>query len=245
MKTIPGIRDLATVASYPQLRQMVQRARAAGLETLLDYQRLALLAAAARRCRALEGDAIECGSYRGGGAALIGQMLEGTGKTVHVCDSFEGLPAPGEQDNFHHEGDFNDTSAARVRDGLKALGVRAELHVGFFDRTLPALADRRFAFAHIDVDLYRSVRECLEFCYPRMAAGAIMIFDDYAAPTCHGAKAAVDEFFADKVERVVCLSEPAHAVRVGDAGATLRDDLRREVGGMLALPFVGATFLRG
>jgi O-methyltransferase len=245
MKTIPGIRDLATVASYPRLRQMVQRSRAAGLETLLDYQRLALLAAAVRLCRDLEGDAVECGSYRGGGAALIGQVLEGTGKTVHVCDSFEGLPAPGEKDNFHHEGDFNDTSAARVRDGLRSLGISAELHVGFFDQTLPALAGHRFAFAHIDVDLYSSVRECLEFCYPRMSAGGIMIFDDYAAPTCHGAKAAVDEFFAERPERVVCLSEPAHAVRVGDASGSLRDDLRREVGGMLALPLVGESLLRG
>lgn len=244
MRPLPNIRDLATVAGYPDLRRMVHRARAAGLETLLDYQRLAMLAAAVRRGRELEGDMIECGSYRGGSAALIGMLLEGTGKTLHVCDSFEGLPAPTARDNFHREGDFNDTSAERVRRGLESLGVPARVHVGFFDKTFPALEDRRFAFAHIDVDLYQSVRDCLEFCHPRMTEGAVMIFDDYGAKSCEGAKEAVDEFFADRPERVSHLTGDAHGVVVGSPRADLRDVLRRSVGWTLALPVVGDALLR-
>jgi len=242
--TLPPLRDLATIIGAPRLRHMVRRARAKGLDTLLDYQRLALLMSAVGHCKTLTGDVIEFGSYRGGSAAVIGQVLRGSGKTLHVCDSFQGLPAPSDKDNYHQAGDFNDTSAERVMIGLEQLGVSAVMHVGFFKDVLSSMGDLRFAFAHIDVDLYESVTECLEYCYPRMTAGGIMIFDDYGEPTCVGAKSAVDEFFANRLEKVTRLSWPAHGVQVQTPREDLLSMLRHEAGWTLGLPVVGARILR-
>lgn len=244
--TIPPLRDLVTIIGAPELRRMVRTAHAEGLETLLDYQRLALLVSAVRECQPLPGDVIEFGSYRGGSAAVIGQVLRGSGKTLHVCDSFEGLPAPTAEDNYHQTADFNDTSAGRVQAGLARLGIPAQMHVGFFSDVLPSMGDLRFAFAHIDVDLYESVMTCVEYCYPRMAAGGIIIFDDYSAPTCEGAKRAVDEFFANRPDEVMRLSAPAYGVQVHGTspGGNLLRTLRRGAGWTIALPGLGGRILR-
>ena len=236
--------ELLTIVGFPRLRRLYLKARRAGLETLLDYQRLALLSAAVDYTRGLEGDVIECGTYRGGSAAIIGQMLRGTDKFLHLCDSFKGLPEPGCHDNYHLGGDFHETSAALVERGLRLLDVPSKLHVGFFETTLPALAHLRFALAHIDVDLYSSVKISLEFCYPRMSTGGIIIFDDYGAPTCLGAKRAVDEFFAARPEKPTPLSRPAYAVCVGRDRPSVFEMLRPRAGWLSALPVLGAAVYR-
>ncbi len=51
------------------------------------------------------------------------------------------------------------------------------------------------------IRIYRSVRDCCEFFYPRMETGGVMLFDDYGKFTCLGAKLAVDEYFTDKPEK--------------------------------------------
>jgi hypothetical protein len=80
-----------------------------------------------------------------------------------------------------------------------------ELVPGYFADTLTTTADRRFAFAHLDCDLYSSYRECLEFFHPRLEPGAIVVFDEYNDPPWPGCNRAVDEFLADKPERVECI----------------------------------------
>ena len=41
-------------------------------------------------------------------------------------------------------------------------------------------------WAHIDVDIYQSVRDCISFIYPRLSPGGFMIFDDYGFPKLPG-----------------------------------------------------------
>lgn len=51
---------------------------------------------------------------------------------------------------------------------------------------------------HLDVDTYISYKNCLEFIYPLVINGGIILFDDYGSPTCEGATLACNEFFKDK-----------------------------------------------
>lgn len=215
------LKDLAVFTSFPNLRRDVHRSRALGLETLLDYKRLGMLRAAISYTSDIEGDVIEFGTFRGGSAGVIIQNL-GEDKKLHVCDSFVGMPDVSSEDNFHQKGDFAGTNVHKVNRGLSSLSPRFEIHEGFFDQTIKQLEDRipfKISFAHIDVDLYESVLACLAFCYPRMSDGGIIIFDDYGAKTCLGAKKAVDEFFAHKIETVVSLSQPAHGCIIGGGNA--------------------------
>ena len=211
------IRDVAVWLNFPKLRGNLHRSIDAGLRTLLDYQRLAMLTAALRATKELHGDVIEFGTFQGGSAGVMLQEMPSS-KTLHICDSFEGMPDVAPEDNFHQKGDFAATSKETVESGLLKLGTNFTVHAGFFDKTIEDLEhDRslRFSFAHIDVDLYQSVKDCLEFCYPRMVDGGIIILDDYGAPTCLGAKQAADEFFDSKPEKIVTLSQPAHGCVVG------------------------------
>lgn len=219
------IRDAAVWMSFPQLRGQLHNAKRAGLESLLDYQRLAMIVAAVRLTNAIEGDVIEFGTFRGGTAGVILQNLAPQ-KILHICDSFTGMPPVAAEDNYHQEGDFAKTGHAQVIRGLAELGTHFKAHVGFFSETIPEMEKKgpdTIAFAHIDADLYQSVLDALEFCYPRMVRGGVMILDDYAAPSCLGAKQAADEFFSGKSEHIVPLSQPSHGCLVGggDLFATL------------------------
>jgi O-methyltransferase len=71
---------------------------------------------------------------------------------------------------------------------------------GFIPATFAGMENSRFALAHIDVDIYRSILDCCEFIYPRMAFGGIMVFDDYGFPSSPGARAAVDDYFRSRNE---------------------------------------------
>jgi len=49
-------------------------------------------------------------------------------------------------------------------------------------------------FVHIDVDLYQPTLAALEYFYPRLAAGGIIVCDDYGSLSFPGAYKAVEEF---------------------------------------------------
>ncbi len=61
------------------------------------------------------------------------------------------------------------------------------------------------SFVHIDIDLYRPTRDSLEFFYPRMNDGGIIIVDDFALCACPGATRAVEEVLSGKPEQMISL----------------------------------------
>ena len=62
-------------------------------------------------------------------------------------------------------------------------------------------------FVHIDVDLYEPTRDSIEFFYPRLAPGAVVLCDDFGMPTCPGATKAIEEFLRDKPEKMLFLPD--------------------------------------
>ncbi len=167
--------------------------------TLLDIRRCYILYQLTRHVRCLEGDAPEIGVYRGGTAKLIFVTLSDVPKTLHLFDTFSGMPDTDCHKDLHRKGDFSDTSLERVKAFLSDC-PNVQLYPGLFPETAADIVHRRFCLVHIDVDIYKSVKDCCAFFYDRMTRGGIMIFDDYGFITCPGAKLAVDEFFADKPE---------------------------------------------
>jgi O-methyltransferase len=156
---------------------------------------------------ATPGEVAEFGVWRGGTALLLRDHLvtQAQNRTLHLFDSFAGLPeANPAKDNHHREGDLADTSEAAVRKLLGFAGV--VIHAGRFEKTVAAVSDGRFCFAHIDADLYSSVLFASNFIYPRLNPGGVIVYDDYGFRTCAGAKAAVDEYFAQLPIRPIYLT---------------------------------------
>src|SRR5690348_7825476 len=226
---------------HPRFAKCLDAVRTAGFQSLLEEGRLLALTelsiAAATRA---EGELIELGVYKGGAAAAVGWRLLDAGlvRPFHLCDTFRGLPKPLEWE-LHEESDFDDTNletvSRRLHDFLT--GFPFEFHEGLFSEVLPGLVDKRFCFAHVDADLYLSVRQACEFAYPRMSPNGIIVFDDYGAPTCPGAKTAVDEFFADKMERPSHIARCAFGVVMGHHSFDFQRFLRRRT----FLPSVGGA----
>jgi hypothetical protein len=156
----------------------------------------------------LPGDTVECGVYRGATSYLICNAVRDDGepdKRHHLFDSFAGLSEPGERDGEHWTaGDL----ACSEEDVLKSLDEFHRFvvsHRGWIPERFDEVADRTFCFVHVDVDLYQPTRDCLEFFYPRLDEGGILVCDDYGFTTCPGVTEAVDAFLANKPEDILSL----------------------------------------
>lgn len=186
------------------------RASTVKANTGLTPQSLYTLHHFLRQCADIEGDVIECGVWRGGSASLLRKIIldGGMDKRLYLFDSFEGMAAIDAERDRHDIGDFRDTSLDHVKavvtggssggDDPKGIAV---FRKGWIPDTFAGLEDIRVCFAHIDLDLYQSILDALEFVYPRLSSRGIIIFDDYGFASCPGARKAVDEFFRDKPEK--------------------------------------------
>lgn len=171
----------------------------------LNTDRKWMVAQLARLARAVPGDTAECGVFRGASSWLICRSNQGTGKTHHVFDSFEGLSEPGAGDGSHWRKGNLSFPEQGVREALKDF-PDVRYWKGWIPARFDEVADRAFSFVHIDVDLEAPTRDSLAFFYPRLSEGAVMVCDDYGFTSCPGATRACDEFLRDKPEKMLSLS---------------------------------------
>lgn len=152
-----------------------------------------------RSVRKLEGDIAELGVAYGGSAMLLSKICPD--KTIHLFDTFQGLPTPGKSDPLFKQGEFS-SSLPYVKGVLN--GKKCIFHEGYFPETASPVSGHVFSLVHLDADLYQSTLDGLAFFYPRMVVGGCIVGHDYAL--AKGVRDAFDEFFADKRESVVELS---------------------------------------
>src|SRR5262249_47471175 len=137
-------------------------------------------------------------------------------KTLYLCDTFTGVPKAGEKDQTYTGGEHADTSVDHVTALLERCGVsNFQILTGIFpDETASALpADVQFSFVHIDVDVYRSGKDVLEYVWDRMPVGGVVIFDDYGFPTANGITILVNEYRAAN-DRIILHNLNGHGIMV-------------------------------
>ena len=161
--------------------------------TLVSLDRCWVLYTLARQCLKLGGGVWECGVYKGGTARMLAQLIAdhnlGPGTTLHLFDTFQGMPSTDPDKDWHAPGDFADTSAEAVSEFVGHPNL-VELRPGLVPQTFAGLESAKVCFAHVDVDIYQSVLDCCEFIVPRLKVGGIVVFDDYGFPSCPGARSA-------------------------------------------------------
>lgn len=151
----------------------------------------------------IPGDTAETGVYNGASSWFICEARKEQGGTHWAFDSFEGLPEPAAVDGtFWQESDL-----AVPEQAARALlaPYRSEVLKGWIPQVLTEAESRigTLAFAHIDVDLYEPTRDSIEFLYPRVVSGGIIVCDDYGSVACPGATRAIDEYMAGQPEPVL------------------------------------------
>ncbi len=174
--------------------------------TLVSPDRCYILERLLLHTATVPGDVIECGVYKGGTAKLLAQTMHrrGSEKKLYLYDTFEGMPdTDAKKDNHHKKGDFADTSLEAVV-SLIGPNSQVEYRKGFIPDTFSE-SPLMISFAHVDVDIYKSVIDCCDYIWPRLSQGGAMVFDDYGFDTCKGALDAVNDFFAKTTAFPICL----------------------------------------
>jgi len=162
-----------------------------------------------RLVQSMEGCIAECGTFKGLGSFMFCHTLRESdprfdGSGFHIFDSFEGLSNPTEQDHVPDAGAGSQGAAYmgagsfqagldHVRNALSEFpGI--EFHKGWIPASFKSLPEREYRFVHIDVDLYEPTRDSLEYFYPRLCEGGVIVCDDYAHLHWPGATKALDEY---------------------------------------------------
>lgn len=157
----------------------------------------------------LEGAIAECGCFKGLSSLLMLNCIKNrnysyVGQDFYIYDSFEGLSEPSEEDKISNENQSNlnlrntnlskqgmfSADEGQVRQTMREFpGVT--LKKGWIPGSLKDEKKRKYRFVHVDVDLYDPTHGALEYFWPLMVEGGIIICDDYNWP---GARRAVIEF---------------------------------------------------
>lgn len=168
----------------------------------MSFNELIQLYMAVKSVENVEGDIAEVGVFMGGSAKIIGESKGN--KHLHLFDTFEGLPEVEEidADNFH-QGQYR-SDYERTVEYLKEY-ENVHFYVGLFPETAGPVEDKKFSLVHLDVDTFRSTKDCLDFFYPRINCGGILLSHDFGF--ARGVRKAVDDFFCKKPETVIRLSE--------------------------------------
>ena len=158
---------------------------------------------------AVPGARAECGAYRGATALLLCHARRSRepgyrGEDFYLIDSFSGtsasvtndlIPVRGPDGRLRMEAFFpagkSDTSPEEVR-GYFGDFPHAAVCPGWIPAVFSSLPDRDWAFVHLDLTLFEPTLASLEYFYPRLNAGGVIVCD--GSIFCPGAQKAWDEF---------------------------------------------------
>lgn len=136
----------------------------------------------------LEGDIVECGVWRGGMSLYLTKLFPD--KKVWLVDSFEGFP---DLNDMKYKADWDPhkkgtpirenllgISVEEVESVFKEFGETATCIKGNVSDTLkPEVCPiEKIALLRVDVDSYSGTLEVLEYLYPKVVKGGMIILDD-------------------------------------------------------------------
>ena len=187
-----------------------------GTLSLVDRFRMVVLAGLLRSTARVPGEVWELGVYRGGTAALMRNILaaEPAPPMLRLFDTFAGMPATDPAHDLHAQGDFADVSLDAVR-ALVGADSFIDYRAGLVPATFRGTEHATLRFCHVDLDIYAPIAAALEFIYPRLSAGGVLLCDDYGFATCPGARSAVDVYCkANNIPSVVLPTGQALLLRM-------------------------------
>lgn len=162
-----------------------------------------------------EGSIIEIGVWRGGTGAIIAKQAKRCNieEEVFLCDTFSGCVKAGTNDSAYIGGEHSDTSEQTVKDLFQQLNIdNVSILTGIFpDNTGSVVEDKKFRFCHIDVDIYQSAKDIVDWIWDKMVPGGIFVYDDYGFMGCDGITKYVDEQMKLK-DRLVIYNLNGHAI---------------------------------
>ncbi|BAY23564.1 macrocin-O-methyltransferase domain-containing protein [Calothrix sp. NIES-2100] len=178
--------------------------------TLLGEIRLFSLYSLAKKIclEDIPGNFVECGSYKGGAAALLASVIKRYSlrpRRLYACDTFEGMPEPTEVDisngiSANLTGFGVGTLKAPIRENIQSICQLLKVQdivvpvKGLFAQTLPQYKSEigNIAFLHADGDWYESTMDIFNTLYDSIVPNGMIQVDDYGH--WDGCKKALHDF---------------------------------------------------
>jgi O-methyltransferase len=193
------IAPYATYAPWNQNEEFCKLTHVIVEYTLVDmYRQWELWKLVEQVSKLSSGDILEVGTYKGGTGTMIAKQASVScpEAKVYLCDTFQGIVKCGENEistrvNGQHVADIEDV----VELILKMSLTNIEILTGIFPEDTQHLIpqDTVFRLCHIDVDVYQSAKDIMDWVWPRLLVHGIVVFDDYGFTNCDGITKLVEE----------------------------------------------------
>lgn len=130
----------------------------------------------------VQGDIVECGTWKGGCATNLSLVCKIVGRKLKIYDSFEGLPEgmPGDREAVSYKkGDY----CGMLEEVKKNISRHGDIECcefikGWFDDTLPSM-DSPVLLAFLDVDFEASLDTCVRNIWPNLVDCGYVFIDEY------------------------------------------------------------------
>lgn len=175
-----------------------------GVDPKMEWRAHVALWAAAAALRA-EGDFVECGVNAGFVSSAIMQALDwrNTGRKFYLIDTFSG-PVLSQYSAAEVKRGRMETAQAALAAGAYVTDVErvranfaewpnAVIVEGAVPDILEKVEAGRVAFLHLDMNCALPERRALEYFWPRLSPGGIVLFDDYTYFGHESQTEAIDE----------------------------------------------------
>jgi len=185
--------------------------------TMVDKSRIAELSNSLDNVikNRIEGDFVECGTWRGGLAALMVDKIKSNSveKQLWIYDTFQGMVEPSTADGNTAIDEFNSKKISNsdysnwcratldlVKNTISQVDENFDEYtkfiVGKVEDTLLEKQNipNKISILRLDTDWYESTKIEFEVLYPLVCVGGIIIVDDYS--TWQGSNKATEEFLS-------------------------------------------------
>lgn len=167
--------------------------------------------------KGLAGNVAECGVNRGEFSYFINKFFPD--RELYLFDTFDGFA----EKDLNTETDIvgNDQIEGKISSGegfkLSNLEMvknrmthlqQCKFYVGHFPDTAQGIDDE-FCFVNLDMDLYKPTLDGLEFFFPKMADGEVILIHDYFSTKWSGVAKAIEDFEKNTTEKL-------HKFPIGD-----------------------------
>ena len=152
---------------------------------------------------------IECGCWKGHSSYCVSLILQkyNFNKKFIIFDSFEGGLSNKDPLDVNNKRFIQNKSnrnnqikyfSSSYEEVLALLNPYKfiEINKSWIPKKFELIKDLKFSFIHIDLDLYKPTLETLNFFYPKLVDGGVIICEDYNCSDFPGAKIAIDDFLS-------------------------------------------------
>jgi hypothetical protein len=161
---------------------------------------------AASHAVSLAGDFVECGVNRGVMSSAIMQYLDWDtrDRRFFLLDTFAGLDlgqlTPGERARGAVDANREFLGTGRYVSGVESVRKNfaewrnVRIVVGKIPDTLAEVDAEKVSYLHLDLNATRPEVQALEYFWPRLVPGAVVLLDDYAYDGYRESKLGMDDF---------------------------------------------------